>query len=248
MPRNRATPLTVIHRFLTGPESCAYLPDRTAQQEYLVISHLTPEEYERRMNAGWRKFGPLLFHPVCPTCQECRPIRISADRFTPNRSQQRALRRNADLRVVFARPTVDPVRLELYHRYHRAQAERKGWPLDDKDEGEYSFSFLLNSIPSVEISIWQEDALVAVALTEVTPNVVSGIYHYHAPEASDRSLGKFAMLQTIELARQLEKPWAYFGYYVADCGSLSYKSTFRPCEILGADGIWRPWSAGEAST
>jgi arginine-tRNA-protein transferase len=50
------------------------------------------------------------------------------------------------------------------------------------------------------------------------------------------------MLQTIELARRLDKPYAYFGYYVAGCASMSYKARFRPCEILGTDDIWRAFT------
>ena len=51
------------------------------------------------------------------------------------------------------------------------------------------------------------------------------------------------MLQTLALAQRLGKPWAYFGFYVAGCGSLAYKARFHPCEILGEDGAWRPLTA-----
>jgi arginine-tRNA-protein transferase len=238
MSRKSLTPLSVINRFVAGPEPCVYLPERTARHEYLVVSHLTPEEYERRMNNGWRKFGPMLFHPTCEHCRECRPIRIPIKDFVPNRSQQRALKQNADLRVVFAKPTVDETRLDLYNRYHAAQTERKGWPVDQKDADEYAFSFILNPLRSVEISVWEGDMLRAVVLTEETANVISGIYHYHDPDIADRSIGKFAMLQTIELARQFGKTWAYFGYYVAGSESMAYKAQFRPCELLGDDGLW----------
>jgi arginyl-tRNA--protein-N-Asp/Glu arginylyltransferase len=84
------------------------------------------------------------------------------------------------------------------------------------------------------------EELRAVVLNDITPTVVSGVYHYHDPDLADRSLGTFALLQTLELAKHMGKPWAYFGYYVADCASLSYKARFRPCELLGDDGTWKP--------
>ena len=96
-----------------------------------------------------------------------------------------------------------------------------------------------NPVPAVEITLWEREALRAVVLTDVTPNVVSGVYHYHEPELADRSLGTFCMLHTLELARKLGKPWAYFGFYVAGCGSLAYKARFRPCEIMDVDGVWK---------
>jgi leucyl-tRNA---protein transferase len=235
--------MIVLHRFSID-ETCMYLPDRPMRLDYALVARLTPTEYEERMNRGYRKFGPFLFHPNCPGCRECRPIRIPVARFTPDRSLRRTLKRNSDLTVRFAEPTVDEERLALYNRYHTGQAAFKGWPAEQKDAEDYVFSFLENPIPSVEISVWEHDAegteiLRAVVLTEVTPNVVSGIYHYYEPDLRDRSIGAFAMLQTIELARQMGKPYAYFGYYVAGSASMEYKARFRPCEVQGEDGVWR---------
>ncbi len=231
--------MIIIHRFKQDAPSCSYLPDEQSTMEYELAPHMSPQEYEERMNAGWRKFGMLLFHPICVECQACRPVRILADRFLPDRSQARAWRRNADLRIGRQAPVVDRARLDLYRRYHAAQAARKGWETEAVDAEDYTFRFLHSTVPAIEISVWNGDALCAVALTDVTPNSVSGIYHYHDPDCLDRSLGTFVILHVIQLARQLGKPYAYFGYYVAGCGSLSYKARYRPCEILSSDGVWR---------
>ena len=231
--------MRVLHQSSSGPETCHYLPDRDATQEYVQVGQLSPEEYEALMDRGWRKFGPMLFHPVCAGCRECRPLRIPAELFMPDRSQRRTLARNADLTVRYAQPTVDEARLDLYRRYHIAQAAYKGWPDGERSERGYAFQFVHNPLPAVEISVWEKDILRAVALTDVTPNVVSGVYHFHEPDCRQRGLGTFAMLHTIELARRLGRRWAYFGYYVAGCPSMSYKTNFRPCEILGTDGVWR---------
>jgi len=231
--------MRILQQFRSGPDTCHYLPDRDATQEYVQVGQLSPQEYEDLMNQGWRKFGPMLFHPVCGGCRECRSLRIPADRFTPDRSQRRTLAHNADLTVRYAQPTVDAARLELYRRYHAAQAVYKGWPDGDRTEKGYVFQFVRNPLPAVEISVWEGAILRAVALTDVTPNVVSGVYHFHEPDCRARGLGTFVMLHTIELARRIGRRWAYFGYYVAGCPSMSYKTNFRPCEILGPDGVWR---------
>lgn len=232
--------MIILQRFSLDEDRCYYLPDRPSRLDYSLVLELTPEEYEEKMNQGFRKFGPFLFKPNCGPCQECRPIRILADQFTPNRSQKRCLVRNEDLTIRLGEPRADAARMNLYNRYHVWQEERKGWPSTEKDADDYQFTFLNNPLPSIEISAWEGSILRAVALTELTPNVVSGIYHYHDPDCADRSLGKLVMLHVIDLAQRLGKPYAYFGYYVADCGSLNYKSTFRPCEILSADGVWYP--------
>jgi arginine-tRNA-protein transferase len=234
--------MIVLHRFMAEDRHCFYLPDRPSRLAYELVAALSPEEYEERMNQGYRKFGPMIFRPACESCRECRPIRILASDFHPDRSQRRALKRNTDLTVRFEPPTVDDARLDLYNRYHAAQTARKGWPETEKEPDDYALSFVHTPIPAVEISAWEGETLRAVAITEVTPNVVSGVYHYHDPDLSDRSLGVFVMLQTIELARRLGKSYAYFGYYVAGCPSMSYKARFRPCEILGTDGAWREFA------
>ena len=232
--------MKVLKRFTEGPETCEYLHDQQSTLDYEVVSRLTPAEYEERMNQGWRKFGMFLFRPVCAACQACRPIRVPVARFAPDRSQQRALKKNHDLTVCFAPPSLDDTRLALYARYHAAQSARKGWPDREPDAYGYAMQFVHNPLPSVEITVWDQDNLRAVALTDITPNIVSGIYHYHDPDACERSLGTFVILQTLALAQRLGKSHVYLGYYVADCASMSYKNRYRPCEILHPDNIWRP--------
>jgi leucyl-tRNA---protein transferase len=231
--------MLILHRFVSDPHPCVYLPDRMASLEYGYTPLLDPQEYEDLMNRGYRKFGRFVFRPVCRGCEECRPIRIPVERFRPDRSQRRAWRRNAELEVRLAPPSVDERRLELYEKYHAAQTERKGWPEQEKEASDYAFSFLQNPVPAMEITLWEEENLRGVVLTDLTPNVVSGVYHYYEPDLSDRGLGTYCMLQTIELARKLGKRWAYFGFYVAGCQSLAYKARFRPCEIMDPDGEWR---------
>ena len=203
-----------------------------------MVAKLSSLEYERKMDEGWRKFGAFLFRPVCRGCQECRPIRISTELFTPNRSQMRAMKRNSDLRVLAGSPIVDETRLDLYRRYHASQSAHKGWPERDGDPVDYAHNFIRNPIPAVEISIWEEDILRAVVLTDVTPNTVSAVYHFHDPDCRERSLGTFAILQTIALAEALNRQYVYLGYFVSGCGSMDYKSRYRPCEIMNADGSW----------
>jgi leucyl-tRNA---protein transferase len=231
--------MRVLQQFWIGPEPCVYLPEETSLLEYEYVGEMTPSELEIRLNAGWRKFGRLLFHPICDVCQECRPVRINVAEFVPNRSQRRCLEYNTDLEITLGPPQVDEERLDLYHRYHLVQEARKGWPETERTAEEYAFSFVENLTPAIEITIRKDGQLLAVVLTDITPNLLSGTYHYHDPAFSERGLGKFGMLQCLFLAQRLQKPWAHFGYYVKDCSSLNYKTQFRPCEVLGTDGVWR---------
>jgi leucyl-tRNA---protein transferase len=235
--------MRVLHRFVTEPHPCAYLSERTAKLEYSFADSMSAQEYEDLMNRGYRKFGAAFFRPVCDGCQACRPMRVAIADFRPDRSQRRAWKRNQDLEVRLATPGVDEQRLELYQRYHEGQQQRKGWPVHQMSAEEYFISFVHNPVPSIELSLWEGKILRAVMITDVTTNVVSGIYHYHDLTQAHRGIGIYCMLQTISLAERLKKRWLYFGYYVAGCGSMDYKAAFRPCETLDIDGVWKPFEA-----
>ncbi len=231
--------MQVLQQFLSGPDTCHYLPDRDATQQYAEMAQLSPGEYEGLMNQGWRKFGATLFRPVCARCSECRPLRIFTAKFTPDRSQQRCRRKNADLEVRYALPSVDATRLDLYRRYQAEQSAAKGWPDAERTTRSYARQFVDNPLPSIEISLWEGDKLRAVVLADITPHCVSAVYHFHDPDCRARGLGTYALLQAIELARQLNKPWVYFGYSVAGCASMAYKTRFQPHEILQPNGVWK---------
>ena len=231
--------MRVLHRFVSQPVECTYLPGRPSKIEYSIVAALSAQEYEDLMNRGFRKFGRVLFQPVCDVCHECRPIRVPTGEFKPDRSQRRAWKRNQDLRIRTGKPQADAVRLDLYKRYHDAQTSRKGWSPSLVNCDEYISNFIQNTVPATEISIWQGNALLGIILTEITPNVVSAVYHYHDPAIHERGLGTFSILHVIQLARQLQKKWVYLGFFVEGCGSMQYKSRFTPSEIMDVNGAWQ---------
>jgi len=228
----------VLHHFITDPHACPYLPDRVATLEYSYAARMTPQEYEDLLNGGYRKFGMACFRPVCANCQACRPLRVAVQRFRRDRSQRRACRDNRQLQVRLGEPRVDEPRVRLYNLYHQTQSRRKGWPPNETDAEGYALTFLCNPIPAVEISVWEGGLLRAIVLADVTPNVVSAVYHYYHPDCLERGLGTFCVLETIELARRLKRRWAHLGFFVAGCASMAYKARFRPHEIMDSRGVW----------
>jgi arginine-tRNA-protein transferase len=218
---------------------CAYVSQQQAEMEYSVVPKLSGTQYERLMDRGYRKFGCTLFRPICAECRKCRPIRVDAHAYRPDRSQRRNLRENAGLRINVGPSIVDEPRVALYNRYHEARTQQKAWPATVIDATDYDTTFLANPLPNAELSLWRGEALLAVVLLDITPRAFSAIYHYYEPSEAGRGLGTFALQQAILLARERGKRWAYLGYYVEGCGSMEYKSRFRPCEILQPGGDWR---------
>ena len=62
--------------FLSTLTPCEYLPDRLSQLRYEVDTEIERHGYMNRLNAGWRRFGPILFKPECPDCEMCLSLRV----------------------------------------------------------------------------------------------------------------------------------------------------------------------------
>ena len=58
------------------------------------------------------------------------------------------------------------------------------------------------------------------------------------PAAARRSLGSWAILWLVTRAQALSLPFVYLGYWVPESRKMSYKSRFRPSEVL-VGGVWR---------
>src|SRR5205807_7193443 len=89
-----------------------------------------------------------------------------------------------------------------------------------------------------ELTYWDGDELIALGISDETPDALSAVYCFHEPERAALSLGTFNVLANIRLARERGLKHLYLGYRVAGCPSLSYKGRFRPQErLLGAPGM-----------
>jgi arginine-tRNA-protein transferase len=228
-------------RFIAPPSRCGYLPDQVWSLEYDVVADATAGDYFRRMVEGWRRFGDTLFRPQCPSCRSCQSLRVVVDQFRPNRSQRRTRAANVEtLRLRIGSPSVTRAKLALYDRYHAFQVGNKGWPQHPaKDAASYAHSFVNNPFPTEEWCYYLGDKLVGVGYVDVLPGGLSAIYYFYEPEERRRSPGAWNVLCIIDEARRRGLPHAYLGYYVRGCGSMAYKATFRPCQLLGPDGAWR---------
>lgn len=243
--------MELLFHYISAPATCTYLPDRRASLEYEIVRRLSPAEYLRRMVEGWRRFGHMLFHPVCATCSACRSLRICADRFRPDRSQRRARRANEGVvRLEVGVPSVTDEKLRLYDRFHAHQAAAIGWPYHGvKDVDGYVESFVTQPFPVEEWCYYLDERLVGVGYVDVLQSVtdhggalpggLSAIYFYYDPDEKARSLGTWNVLCTIDATVRRGLPFTYLGYYVEGCRSLEYKGNFVPNQLRESDGVWR---------
>ena len=219
--------------------TCAYLKDR----EWALRMRLAPRDdavYRRLLESRHRRSGNVVYQPVCKGCTACQPIRVPVDRFQPSKSQRRCLRRNADVLLTTGPTTPTQEKLELHNRFVRARFA------DAADKGFDSLESYAEVFGGSPVTTWEmrftvEGKLVGLGIVDALPEVLSSVYFFFDPEHSRRSLGTYSALMEIELARETGRRWLYLGYYVHGCREMIYKARFRPCELLGADGVWRPY-------
>jgi arginine-tRNA-protein transferase len=220
-------------RFHAPPSSCGYLPDRQSAMEYRWFEDLSADDFEYLLSRGWRRFGELVFRPNCPGCRECRGIRLDVATFVPNRSQRRALTRNAAVEVQFVRAEATPEHIRLHNRYHADMHVRRGWREQVIDWTDYEQTFLSGDRPfGFEFRYLRDGQLSGVALCDVTPTALSAVYFYYDPAWREDSPGTFSILQHVEHARITGRQHVYLGFWVPGCRSMAYKANFSPHELL----------------
>lgn len=228
------------HLRVLPEDRCPYLPGRQARVRGFASEGVHPLNYHLLMDRGFRRSGLLFYQPVCRGCRECVPLRVPVRSFTPGKSQRRIARRNASLAVTVCRlPDLDDPGevLALFGLHQQDWHERD--PADVVSE----MDALLEPSPVETLVFRYRDAagrLIAAGLCDVSELSLSSVYFFFDPAESARSLGTFGALWEIEYARRHHIPYYYLGYWVEQCPAMAYKSRFRPHELLGTCGNWRP--------
>jgi arginine-tRNA-protein transferase len=223
--------------YTTAPLPCPYLPGRTERKIVTELSGTEAEAlHERLSRAGFRRSHNIAYAPVCPGCQACVPIRVVSEEFTPDRTQRRILRANADLTVseMPARATAE--QFTLFQRYQKNR-HADG---DMAAMGYYDYRAMIEDTPiSTGILEFRDarDRLVGACLTDWLADGLSAVYSFFDTDEDKRSLGTFAVLWLIGRARSLGLPYVYLGYWVPESRKMAYKARFRPSEIL-ISGAW----------
>ncbi|UCE88411.1 MAG: arginyltransferase [Pseudomonadota bacterium] len=237
--------LQSLQFYVTPPHACSYLPEREAVTLFAdPTAELHNDHYAQLSAMGFRRSGDHLYRPHCRTCRACIPVRIPVDSFTPNRSQRRTWRANADLRVNAAPATFSDEQFALYRRY--IQTRHPGGGMDNDNPDNY-MCFISSPWSSSKLYEFRAGSrLLCVAVTDHFRDGLSAVYTYFDPEPSRRALGVYAVLWQVEKARDLGLRWVYLGYWIRDCLKMSYKSQYRPLEHFRGSG-WELLPADPAS-
>jgi arginine-tRNA-protein transferase len=220
-----------IRLLKTLPHPCGYHADRVAQN--LVIDPLAadlPEVYEIALTRGYRRAGGHIYRPACGRCSACVPARVPVAEFTPNRSQRRCLRRNADLSFSDAPARFSDEVFDLYRRY--LGARHPGGGMDDAEREDFGRFLTSPWSPTRFFEHRLDGRLLAVAVTDVTRHGLSSVYTFFDPDEAARGLGTFCILHQVAECRRRDLPHLYLGYWIDGHPKMGYKQNFQPLELL----------------
>jgi len=230
-------PFQRVQFYLTANYACSYLPDRQARSQVATPAHfIDSETYSHLIRAGFRRSGQFTYRPLCEACHECVPARVVVAEFTPNRTQRRCQTRNMHLEARFLPLTYNESHFALYRQY---QASRHVGGGMDRDGSEQYTQFLLSSnVNSMLVEFRDAGELVMVSVIDQIEDGLSAVYTFFDPQREKSSLGTYGVLWQIDLARRLELPYVYLGYWIAATPKMAYKRQYHPLEGR-VDGSWQ---------
>src|SRR5579863_5637416 len=211
-----------VRLFQTLPHPCGYYAERTAQN--LVIDPAAPhlaQIYNHALTRGYRRAGGHVYHPQCPQCRACVPARIPVAEFVPGRTQRRCLERNRDLVSSTVSARYSQEYFGLYQRY--LDVRHPGGGMDHPDPQDFTRFLYTAWSPTFFLEFRLDGRLLGVAVTDITSSGLSAVYTFFDPDEGARSLGSYAILRQIELARERALPHLYLGYWIQNHPKMDYK-------------------------
>ena len=84
----------------------------------------------------------------------------------------------------------------------------------------------------------KEHKLLSLSLIDILDDGISMVYSIFEPGTEKRSLGKYMILDQIELARELKLDYVYLGYWVEGSPKMDYKKEYKPLEVF-KNSTWK---------
>ena len=219
--------------FVEENRSCSYFDENISDIRYKYMYSCSEEQYQGMLERGWRRFGRMHFVPECKACTKCVSMRIDVANYKFSKSEKRVIAKNKDTKLYIRPPSLTMEHLNLYDKYHRFMNDKKDWPYNPIEPEDYSKSYVeAKEEYAKEFLYIKDDKLIAVALVDILENSISSIYCYYDHDYGDLSLGKFSILAQIKIAKELNIPYIYLGYWIKDHFSMGYKEAYEPFEVL----------------
>lgn len=204
--------------------------------EYFFRQHVSPEQMDYIWEHGWRHFGTYFFRYALGSDKHVLPLRIRLSDFQPSQSQKRIIKKNRDLKAIFAPAFID-ARVEALFEHHKGRFE------DNIPDSIYTFmSRSPATVPCTcqSLCLYFQDQLIGISYLDIGDTATSSVYQCFDPEFDKRSLGILMILLSIEESVRSGKTFYYPGYAYVEPSHYDYKKTFAALEAFDWKS-WRPY-------
>ncbi len=210
---------------LTNNHPCSYLKDRMERVAVALDNAMQSDEnYEVLLANGFRRSGDTIYKPHCDNCSACHALRVAIPDFTLSKSQKRLLNKVKGEISWEMKKDLDDNWFDLYSRYIKARHRNGTMYPPRKDEfDKFAKSRWLNTH---FLHIYQNNQLIAIAVTDILPFSASAFYTFFEPE-SPISIGTLAVLLQVKYCQLHQKQWLYLGYQIDECAAMNYKVRFQ---------------------
>lgn len=220
--------------FVNAAADCPYGKQTPAIYHQAILGHIDDQAMGEFLAHGYRRNGNCMYNMRCPHCSLCVPIRIQAKNLRPNRNQRRVWKKNQDVVVEVAPLTMSRENLALLQRFLSTR-----FPEGKCSAESYYAGFFITTISRCfEIRYKVGDQLLGVAIVDGAPQWLNAVYFFFDPEQGWRSPGTLNILTLNHICLTHGIELLYLGYWIEGHGGMSYKSAFRPHELL-IDGQWQ---------
>jgi len=218
-----------IRLFETVIDECPYLDGKKSASILVDPDHqVDPNLFSMLSRSGFRRSGNMLYAPKCPDCKACVSVRIPASRFKASRSQRRVWRKNQDIRVTVEDVRFEQAHFDMYLKYQRHRHADSS--MCDDDPQKYIGFIESNYAASKFLCMHIDDKLIGICVLDQFDGGLSAVYTFFDPDYSNRSLGTYAVLYSLKLARLHEISYVYLGYWIDKSQKMDYKRQFEPLQ------------------
>lgn len=223
--------------------ACTVISDgrQRTTEHFHVKKPATPEFNAKAFEQGYQRISKSYMRDNCISCVACKSARIPVHDFRLSANQRDLIKKNADLSV-----HIEPVpdirqHFPLYIGHFNERYKNRS--------SSEVIRFIANPmyiqtvIKAHEVMEFRDkdNRLVGASLYDRSADSLSGNKYYYDTDLSrERSLGIYMLLILAEYCKSQNLEYLYLGSVTPDDKTaFSYKTRFKPLEIMNGDGTWQ---------
>ena len=215
---------------LTKATSCPYLIGKVEKRIATDIS-FNKNIYEELSINGFRRVENWMYRPVCDNCSACKSYRVDIQNFKITKSLKRVSKNFENFSYKLVNNISTKEHFELFKKYQLAR--HAGGSMSDMDEDEFTSMIETSPINTSLLEFRDKsDKLIGAILLDIGKKNLSAVYSFFDPKYNKLGLGNHMIIKCLLFGKNKNFKYLYLGYYIEEISSMSYKSRFKPGQIL----------------